>query len=42
DDVVKSSLGDHVYGQFMDFKKKEWDDYRIQVFQYELERYLSI
>jgi glutamine synthetase len=42
DDIVKSTLGDHVYSQFMDIKKKEWDDYRIQVFDYELEKYLYI
>jgi len=42
DEVVKSSLGDHVYKQFMDIKKKEWDDYRIQVFPYEVNRYLMI
>ena len=42
DDVVKSTLGDHIYTQFMDIKKKEWDDYRIQVFNYELEKYLYI
>jgi glutamine synthetase len=42
DSVVKSTLGDHIYTQFMDIKKKEWDNYRIQVFQYELEKYLTI
>ena len=42
DDVVRSTLGDHIYGQFRDIKKKEWDDYRIQVFDYELEKYLNI
>ncbi len=42
DEVVKSTLGDHVYTHFMDIKKKEWDDYRIQVFQYELDKYLYI
>lgn len=42
DEVVKSTLGDHVYTQFMDIKKKEWDDYRIQVFDYELDKYLYI
>ena len=42
DDVVKSTLGDHIYSQFRDIKKKEWDDYRIQVFDYELEKYLNI
>jgi len=42
DEVVKSSLGNHVYNQFMDIKKKEWDDYKIQVFPYEVNRYLNI
>ena len=42
DDVVRSTLGDHIYSQFRDIKKKEWDDYRIQVFEYELEKYLNI
>ena len=42
DDVVRSTLGDHIYSQFRDIKKKEWDDYRIQVFDYELEKYLNI
>ncbi|MGC9517590.1 MAG: type I glutamate--ammonia ligase [Methanomicrobiales archaeon] len=42
DDIVKASLGDHVYNQFMDIKRKEWDDYRVQVFPYELDRYLNI
>jgi glutamine synthetase len=42
DDLVKSALGNHVYTQFRDIKKKEWDDYRIQVFDYELDKYLTI
>ncbi|MEN4018974.1 MAG: type I glutamate--ammonia ligase [Methanobacterium sp.] len=42
DEVVKSTLGDHIYTKFMDIKKKEWDDYRIQVFDYELDKYLYI
>ncbi|MDI6724848.1 MAG: type I glutamate--ammonia ligase [Methanobacterium sp.] len=42
DEVVKSTLGEHIYNQFMNIKRKEWDDYRIQVFQYELDKYLYI
>ena len=42
DDVVKSTLGNHIYTQFRDIKKAEWDDYRIQVFDYELDKYLTI
>lgn len=42
DEVVKASLGEHTYNQFMALKRAEWDDYRVQVFQYEHERYLEI
>ena len=42
DEVIKTSLGDHVYNEFYALKRKEWDEYRIQVFQYEVEKYLQI
>ncbi|MGV8144541.1 MAG: type I glutamate--ammonia ligase [Methanothermobacter sp.] len=42
DEIVKSSLGEHVYSKYMEFKKQEWDEYRIQVFKYEQDRYLTI
>lgn len=41
-DLVKRTLGDHIFPRFIELKKKEWDDYRIQVPQYELDKYLSI
>jgi len=41
-ELVKKILGDHIFPRFISLKKKEWDDYRIQVPQYELEKYLSI
>jgi glutamine synthetase len=40
--LVKKSLGNHIFTRFVELKKKEWDDYRIQVPQYELDKYLSI
>ncbi|MGB4611728.1 MAG: glutamine synthetase, partial [Methanothermobacter thermautotrophicus] len=42
DDVIKGALGGHVYEKFMEIKHREWDDYRVRVFKYELERYLDI
>ncbi|RAP49372.1 MAG: type I glutamate--ammonia ligase [Methanosphaera sp. rholeuAM74] len=42
DEVVKKALGEHVYRQFYDIKRAEWDDYRIQVFDYELEKFINI
>lgn len=41
-ELVKKTLGDHIFPRFIELKKKEWDDYRIQVSQYELDKYLSI
>jgi glutamine synthetase len=41
-DLVKRALGDHVFQQFIENKKIEWDRYRAQVTDYELEQYLSI
>lgn len=40
--LMKKVLGDHIFSRFVELKKKEWDNYRIQVPQYELEKYLSI
>ncbi len=40
--LVREALGDHVFDSFIKNKKIEWDQYRIQVTEYELKRYLSI
>ncbi len=41
-EVVRKALGDHVFDAFIQNKKIEWDQYRIQVTEYELQRYLPI
>jgi len=40
--LVRKSLGDHVLDSFIKNKQIEWDQYRIQVSEYELKRYLPI
>ena len=40
--LVRRALGDHVFDSFIKNKKIEWDQYRIQVTEYELNRYLPI
>lgn len=40
--LVRNALGDHVFEAFIKNKKIEWDQYRAQVTEYELERYLPI
>jgi len=41
-EVVRKALGDHVFNAFIQNKKIEWDEYRTQVTEYELNRYLPI
>ena len=41
-ELVRKALGDHVFNAFIENKKIEWDQYRIQVTEYELKRYLPI
>jgi glutamine synthetase len=41
-EVVRRALGNHVFNNFIDSKKIEWDEYRTHVHPYELGKYLSI
>ena len=41
-ELVRKALGDHVFYTFIQNKKIEWDNYRTQVTDYELKRYLPI
>jgi glutamine synthetase len=41
-ELVRKALGDHVFNAFMKNKKIEWDQYRTQVTEYELQRYLPV
>jgi glutamine synthetase len=40
DDVVCGALGDHICNAYIPAKRDEWDEYRIRVSGWELERYL--
>jgi glutamine synthetase len=40
DPVIRGALGEHVYHWFMLAKREEWDEYRVSVTQWELDRYL--
>lgn len=42
DEVIQQALGDHVYRWFMRAKRSEWDEFRLQVTPWELDRYLGI
>jgi glutamine synthetase len=42
DDVIMQAVGEHVAEWFTQAKRQEWDQYRIQVTPWELERYLEM
>ena len=38
--VVREALGDHIFNNFIANKKIEWNNYRTQVTEYEIKKYL--
>jgi glutamine synthetase len=41
-DLVRETLGEHIFTKLYENKIMEWDRYRTQVTQYEIERYLPV
>jgi glutamine synthetase len=41
-ELVRETLGDHIFHKFVANKKIEWDRYRVHISQYEIEKYLPI
>ena len=39
-ELVRKSLGDHIFERYVELKREEWEEYRVQVTRWELERYL--
>lgn len=42
DEVIKEALGDHIFKNFVDTKKVEWDEYKAFVSQWERDTYLEL
>lgn len=42
DELIKETLGDHVFTQYVNGKQAEWDEYRMRVSNWELEKYFII
>ena len=40
DPLAIDTLGDHIFEKYIEAKEKEWDEYRTQVTQWELDEYL--
>src|SRR5919205_1248395 len=41
-ELVLRTLGEHMFNRYVEIKRQEWEDYRVQVSRWELDRYLSI
>jgi glutamine synthetase len=41
-ELVRTTLGDHIFQKFIENKKVEWDRFRIHVSQFEIDRYLPM
>ena len=41
-ELVLRTFGEHIFNRYVEIKRQEWEDYRVQVTQWELDRYLSI
>jgi glutamine synthetase len=41
-ELVLRTLGEHTFRRFVEIKRQEWEDYRVQVTPYELEQFLPI
>lgn len=40
--MMREALGTHVFDRFIALKKNEWDEYRIQVTSFEIEKFLPV
>ncbi len=41
-ELVLRTLGEHTFNRFVEIKRREWEEYRLNVSQWELDRYLAI
>ncbi len=41
-ELMYKTLGEHIFTRFLRLKREEWDEYRVQVTPWELEKYLPI
>ncbi len=36
------TLGEHTFRRFIEVKRQEWEDYRVQVTPWEIDRFLPV
>jgi len=40
-DLMRRAFGDHIFDNYVRLKRSEWDEYRVQLTEWELDRYLG-
>jgi glutamine synthetase len=40
-ELMRRTLGEHIFPRYVELKRKEWDEYRVQVTEWEKEKYLA-
>ena len=41
-ELANKALGPHIFDRYVELKRKEWDDYRVQLTEWERDRYLAV
>jgi glutamine synthetase len=41
-ELARKALGPHIFDRYVELKRGEWDDYRVQLSQWEFDKYLSV
>ncbi len=41
DSLIRETLGEHIFTRYVQHKSEEWDEYKVRVTPWELDRYLA-
>jgi glutamine synthetase len=41
-ELARTALGQHIFDRYVEIKRKEWDEYRVQLTPWEMEKYLAV
>ena len=41
-DLARKALGPHIFDRYIALKRKEWDEYRVQLTDWEMKKYLAV
>jgi glutamine synthetase len=41
-DLMRKAVGPHIFDRYVELKRKEWDEYRVQLTEWEMKKYLAV